>query len=31
MPSLFGDVRYRPQDHQCVRPVFVVRGKARRT
>ncbi len=30
IPSLFGDVHYRPQDHQCVRPVFVVRGKARK-
>ena len=30
IPSLFGDVYYRPQDHQCVRPVFVVRGKAKK-
>jgi len=30
VPSLFGDVYYRPQDHQCVRPVFVVRGKAKK-
>lgn len=30
IPSLFGDVHYRPQDHQCVRPVFVVRGKAKK-
>ena len=30
MPSLFGDVYYRPEDHQCVRPVFVVRGKAKK-
>ncbi len=28
IPSLVGDVRYRPEDHQCVRPVFIVRGKA---
>jgi ABC-type branched-subunit amino acid transport system substrate-binding protein len=25
--SLLGDVHYRPQDHQCVRPVVIVRGK----
>jgi ABC-type branched-subunit amino acid transport system substrate-binding protein len=30
MPSLVGDVHYRPQDHQCVRPVFIVRGKAKK-
>ena len=30
IPSLLGDVHYRPQDHQCVRPVFVVRGKAKK-
>ena len=30
VPSLFGDVHYRPEDHQCVRPVFVVRGKAKK-
>lgn len=30
IPALFGDVHYRPQDHQCVRPVFVVRGKAKK-
>jgi ABC-type branched-subunit amino acid transport system substrate-binding protein len=28
IPSLVGDVHYRPQDHQCVRPVVIVRGKA---
>jgi ABC-type branched-subunit amino acid transport system substrate-binding protein len=28
IPSLVGDVHYRPQDHQCVRPVIIVRGKA---
>ncbi len=27
IPSLVGDVRYRPEDHQCVRPVVIVRGK----
>ncbi len=30
IPSLIGDVRYRPQDHQCVRPVILVRGKAKK-
>jgi ABC-type branched-subunit amino acid transport system substrate-binding protein len=28
IPSLVGDVHYRPEDHQCVRPVIIVRGKA---
>jgi len=28
IPSLVGDVQYRPEDHQCVRPVVIVRGKA---
>jgi ABC-type branched-subunit amino acid transport system substrate-binding protein len=28
IPSLLGDVHYRPEDHQCVRPVIIVRGKA---
>src|SRR5690606_29547349 len=28
LPSLMGDVFYRPEDHQCVRPVCIVRGKA---
>ena len=28
IPSLVGDVHYRPQDHQCFRPVFIVKGKA---
>ncbi|MBN8957152.1 MAG: substrate-binding protein [Rhizobiales bacterium] len=28
IPSLLGDVHYRPQDHQCVRPVIIVKGKA---
>jgi branched-chain amino acid transport system substrate-binding protein len=27
IPSLLGDVHYRPQDHQCVRPVIIVKGK----
>jgi branched-chain amino acid transport system substrate-binding protein len=27
IPSLLGDVHYRPEDHQCVRPVIVVKGK----
>ena len=30
MPSLVGDVHYRPQDHTCIRPVFIVRGKAKK-
>ncbi len=30
IPSLLGDVHYRPEDHQCVRPVYVVRGKAKK-
>ena len=30
IPSLVGDVHYRPQDHQCVRPVVIVRGKAKK-
>jgi len=29
IPSLLGDVHYRPEDHQCVRPVFIVRGKTK--
>jgi ABC-type branched-subunit amino acid transport system substrate-binding protein len=28
IPSLVGDVHYRPEDHQCVRPVIIIRGKA---
>jgi branched-chain amino acid transport system substrate-binding protein len=28
LPSLIGDVHYRPEDHQCIRPVVIVRGKA---
>src|SRR5574337_459693 len=28
IPSLVGDVHYRSEDHQCVRPVIIVRGKA---
>ena len=28
IPSLVGDVHYRAGDHQCVRPVVIVRGKA---
>ncbi|WP_296741266.1 substrate-binding protein [Mesorhizobium sp.] len=27
IPSLVGDVHYRPEDHQCVRPVVLVQGK----
>ncbi|CAM5312772.1 Leucine ABC transporter subunit substrate-binding protein LivK OS=Afipia felis OX=1035 GN=BN961_00268 PE=3 SV=1 [Afipia felis] len=27
IPSLTGDVHYRPEDHQCVRPVVIVKGK----
>jgi ABC-type branched-subunit amino acid transport system substrate-binding protein len=27
IPSLMGDVHYRPEDHQCVRPVIIVKGK----
>lgn len=27
IPSLVGDVHYRPQDHQCIRPVIIVKGK----
>jgi branched-chain amino acid transport system substrate-binding protein len=27
-PSMVGDVRFRPEDHQLVRPVVIVRGKA---
>lgn len=30
IPSLVGDVHYRPEDHQCVRPVVIVRGKAQK-
>ncbi|MFA7666238.1 MAG: substrate-binding protein [Burkholderiaceae bacterium] len=30
IPSLLGDVHYRPEDHQCVRPVVLVRGKAKK-
>lgn len=30
IPSMVGDVHYRPQDHQCVRPVVIVRGKAKK-
>ena len=30
IPSVVGDVHYRPQDHQCVRPVVIVRGKAKK-
>jgi branched-chain amino acid transport system substrate-binding protein len=25
--SLLGDVKYRPEDHQCIRPVIIVKGK----
>ena len=27
IPSLVGDVHYRPEDHQCVRPVIILKGK----
>jgi branched-chain amino acid transport system substrate-binding protein len=27
IPSLVGDVHYRKEDHQCVRPVVIVKGK----
>ena len=27
IPSLVGDVNYRKEDHQCVRPVIIVKGK----
>jgi ABC-type branched-subunit amino acid transport system substrate-binding protein len=27
IPSLLGDVHYRPEDHQCIRPVVIVKGK----
>ena len=27
IPSLVGDVHYRKEDHQCVRPVIIVKGK----
>ena len=30
IPSLVGDVHYRPEDHQCVRPVIIVKGKAQK-
>ena len=30
IPSLVGDVHYRPEDHCCVRPVIIVRGKAKK-
>ncbi|AVO48527.1 branched-chain amino acid ABC transporter substrate-binding protein [Melaminivora suipulveris] len=30
IPSLLGDVHYRPEDHQCIRPIAVVRGKAKK-
>ena len=30
IPSLQGDVHYRPEDHQCVRSVTIVRGKAKK-
>ena len=26
-PSMVGDVHFRPEDHQLVRPVIIVRGK----
>ncbi len=30
VPHLLGEFRYRPQDHQYVRPVIIVRGKAKK-
>jgi ABC-type branched-subunit amino acid transport system substrate-binding protein len=27
LPSFVGDVHYRPEDHQCVRPVIILKGK----
>ncbi|MGH6751322.1 MAG: substrate-binding protein [Bradyrhizobium sp.] len=27
IPSLVGDVHYRKEDHQCIRPVIIVKGK----
>jgi ABC-type branched-subunit amino acid transport system substrate-binding protein len=27
IPSLVGDVSYRKEDHQCIRPVVIVKGK----
>jgi hypothetical protein len=29
-PSMVGDVRFRPEDHQLIRPVVIVRGKAKK-
>lgn len=29
LPSFVGDVHYRPEDHQCVRPVIIVKGKTK--
>ena len=30
MPSPVGDVHFRKEDHQCVRPVIIVKGKRKR-
>ena len=30
LPSMVGDVHYRPEDHQLVRPVVIVKGKAQK-
>ena len=30
IPSMIGDAHYRPQDHQLVRPVVIVKGKAQK-
>jgi ABC-type branched-subunit amino acid transport system substrate-binding protein len=30
IPSLVGDVHYRPEDHQCIRPVIIVKGKTKK-
>jgi branched-chain amino acid transport system substrate-binding protein len=30
IPSLVGDVHYRKEDHQCVRPVIIVKGKSQK-
>ena len=31
IPSLVGDVHYRKEDHQCVRPVIIIKGKVEKT
>jgi hypothetical protein len=27
IPSMVGDIKFRPEDHQAIRPVVIVRGK----